>query len=338
MTRGKIHDYLGMRFDFSEPGKVKVDMIDYVKEMLDDFSESFKPTDSAPSPAADNLFAAGDSRTLDTERAEEFHTFVAKGLWASKRARPDINPAVAVLCTRVKQPTLHDWKKLKRLMLFLNGTKDDKLILSADDLHVMKWHADCPFAVHPDFKSHTGGDMTFGQGCPITKSAKQKLNTSSRTEGELVAANDMATMILWTKLFMEAQGYEIRKNILFQDNKSTILLENNGKRSSSQRTRAFNIRYFFLIDQIEQGNMSVEYCPTGEMLADYLTKPLQGQLFKKFRRRIMGHDFVPSFVTTGVCWRSQFNGRLTDSSLSNPPPKQPATSSSNSLQPKLTVF
>ena len=269
-------------------------MIDYVKEMLEDFSESFKPTDGAPSPAADDLFAAGDNRKLDTERADEFHTFVAKGLWASKRARPDLNPAIAVLCTRVKQPTLKDWNKLRRVMLFLNGIRDDKLILSADDLHVIKWFADCSFAVHPDFKSHTGGLMTFGQGCPINKSAKQKLNTRSSTEGELVAANDMATMILWTKLFMEAQGHEIKQNILFQDNKSTILLENNGKRSSSQRTRAFNIRYFFLTDQIEQGNMSVKYCPTTEMLADYLTKPLQGKLFDKFRQRIMGYDFVPT--------------------------------------------
>jgi hypothetical protein len=56
-----------------------------------------------------------------------------------------------------------------------------------------------------------------------------------------VAANDMATMIPWTKLFMEAQGCKIKKNILFHDNKSTILLENNSKRSSSQRTRAFNM-------------------------------------------------------------------------------------------------
>ena len=294
VTRGKIHDYLGMRFDFSEDSKVKIDMIDYVKEMLEDFSESFKPTDGAPSPAADDLFAAGDDRKLDTERADEFHTFVAKGLWASKRARPDLNPAIAVLCTRVKQPTSKDWNKLRRMMLFLNGTRDDKLILSADDLHVIKWFADCSFAVHPDFKSHTGGLMTFGQGCPINKSAKQKLNTRSSTEGELVAANDMATMILWTKLFMEAQGYEIKQNILFQDNKSTILLENNGKRSSSQRKCTFNIRYFFLTDQIEQGNMSVKYCPTTEMLADYLTKPLQGRLFDKFRRRIMGYDFVPT--------------------------------------------
>jgi hypothetical protein len=181
VTRGKILDYLGMRFDFSEPGKVKVDMIDYVKEMLDDFSEDFKPTDSAPSPAAEDSFAIGNSKKLDTERANEFHTFIAKGLWASKRARPDINPTIAVLCTWVKQPNLDDRKKLKRLMLFLNDMKNDKLILSADDLHVIKWFADSTFSVHPDFKSHIGCSMTFGQGSPINKSAKQKLNTRSST-------------------------------------------------------------------------------------------------------------------------------------------------------------
>ena len=88
---------------------------------------------------------------------------------------------------------------------------------------------------------------------------------------------------------MEAQGYEIEKNILFQDNKSTILLERNGKKSSSKRTRALNIRYFFLTDQIQKGNLSVEYLPTTEMVADYFSKPLQGKLFQKFKKAIMGH-------------------------------------------------
>jgi hypothetical protein len=88
---------------------------------------------------------------------------------------------------------------------------------------------------------------------------------------------------------MEAQGYAIEKNILYQDNKSTILLERNGKKSSSKRTRALNIRYFFLTDQIQKGNLLVEYCPTTEMDADYFSKPLQGKLFQKFRKSIMGH-------------------------------------------------
>ena len=148
---------------------------------------------------------------------------------------------------------------------------------------------DASFAVHPDFKSHTGGGMTYGTGMPITKSRKQKLNTQSSTEVELVGADDMATMILWTKLFMEAQGYKLKKNILYQDNKSTILLENNGKQSSSKRIWALNICYFFLTDQIKKGNLTMEYCLTLEMIGDFMSKPLQGKLFKKFKKVIMGH-------------------------------------------------
>ena len=124
---------------------------------------------------------------------------------------------------------------------------------------------------------------------PITISRKQKLNTKSSTESELVGVDDISTMILWTKLFMEAQGYDIQKNILYQDNKSAIILENNGKRSSSKRTQVFNIHYFFLTDQIQKGNLNVEYCPTKSMIADYMSKPLQGSLFKRFKKEIMGH-------------------------------------------------
>ena len=131
--------------------------------------------------------------------------------------------------------------------------------------------------------------MSYGTGTPITKSQKQKLNTRSSTEAELVGADDASGSILWTKSFVEAQGYKVKKNILNQDNKSTILLLENGKKSSSKRTRAINIRYFFLTDQIEKGNLNVEHCPTTEMIGDFFTKPLQGKLFTKLRNQIMGY-------------------------------------------------
>ena len=300
-TRGKIHDYLGMTFDFSEPGKVHVDMIDYIEKMVDSFPLEFTPEDTAPTPAAEDLFAQGDGGPVARNIAEDFHTWVAKGLFACKRARPDIHTAVAALCTRVKSPTVDDCMKLVRLLKYCNGTRGDKLTLSADNLHVLKWYVDAAFAVHPDFKSHTGGVMTYGSGAIQSMSRKQKLNTRSSTEAELVGADDASTMILWTKLFLEAQGIEIRKNILYQDNKSTILLENNGKRSSSKRTRAFNIRYFFLTDQVEKGNLSIEYCPTGDMTADYMSKPLQGKPFKKFKAQIMGQDVSSPRVRRQEC-------------------------------------
>ena len=87
---------------------------------------------------------------------------------------------------------------------------------------------------------------------------------------------------------MEQQGYPLSKNILFQDNKSAILLENNSKRSAGKRSRALNVRYFFLTDQVKKGNLTIEYCPTDVMWADFMTKPLQGEKFRKFRDDILG--------------------------------------------------
>ena len=256
--------------------------------MLKTFPTPLKKTDTVMTPAAENLFESGKGKKLDGRRAEIFHTIVAKGLFVTKRARPDIQTTIAGLCTRVKEPVDGDWGKLERLMKYLNGTQDLKLTLCAKNLRVIKWYVDASFAVHPDFRSHTGGMMSFGGGGIQNFSIKQKLNTKSSTEAELVGADDMSVMILWTLLFMSHQGYDIEKNILNQDNKSAILLEKNGRKSAGKRSRALNIRYFFLTDQIEKGNLSVEYCPTDEMLGDFHTKPLQGAKFRKFRREIMG--------------------------------------------------
>jgi hypothetical protein len=75
---------------------------------------------------------------------------------------------------------------------------------------------------------------------------KQKLNTQSSTESEIVGANDFMPGICLTLYFMEVQGYQVQDNVLFQDNKSTILLEKNGKASSSKHMKHVNIQYFFI--------------------------------------------------------------------------------------------
>jgi hypothetical protein len=137
-------------------------------------------------------------------------------------------------------------------------------------------------------RGHTGCGLTMGIGYPIVSSTKQKLNTRSSTESELVGVDDMMPSILWTRYFLKSQGYRVNDNIIYQDNKSAMLLERNGKTSSSKRTKHINVRYFFITDRISKGEVRVEWCPTKEMVADFLTKPLQGSAFKKFRDLIMG--------------------------------------------------
>jgi hypothetical protein len=145
-------------------------------------------------------------------------------------------------------------------------------------------------------RSHTGGAMSMGTGAIYSTSKKQKLNTKSSTEAELVGVDDMLPQALWTNYFMDAQGYGV-STILNQDNQSTIKLSKNGKSSSGKGTRHINIRYFFITDRIARKEVAIQYCPTKEMVADYFTKPLQGELFYKFRDQIMG--VVPMDTISG---------------------------------------
>ena len=153
---------------------------------------------------------------------------------------------------------------------------------------MLNWFVDASFAVHANMRGHTGGCLSLGTGFPIISSTKQKLNTRSSTESELVGVDDMLPLILWSRYFLKAQGYKVSDNVVFQDNKSTMLLERNGKASSSKRTKHINVRDFFVTDRISKGEVRVEWCPTADMVADYLTKPLQGTAFKRFRDLIMG--------------------------------------------------
>ena len=102
------------------------------------------------------------------------------------------------------------------------------------------------------------------------------------TIAELIGVDDVMTLILWTPLFLEKQKYKVEKNIVYQDNKSTILLEKNGKRSSGKRMRALNIRYFYITDQVEKGHIVVEHKPYVDMLADFMSKSLQGTKYQDF--------------------------------------------------------
>ena len=86
------------------------------------------------------------------------------------------------------------------------------------------------------------------------------------------------------------QGYKIAKNVILQDNQSAILMERNGKFSCSKRTKHIDMRYFFITDRIEKQEVSVEYCPTEDMIGDFFTKPLQGAQFRKFRALILNLD------------------------------------------------
>jgi hypothetical protein len=268
VCRGKKHDYLGMELDYSQKGKVIIRMEKYIQQILEGAPEDLDGV--VNTPAAEHLFRINNQNPefLNRANADRFHTTVAKLLFLSKRGRPDIQLPVSFLCTRVKCPDTDDYKKLGRVIKYLRGTSDIALTLEYNNLHGIEWWVDASYGCHDDMRSQTGGTMTMGKGAAYATSTRQKLNTKSSTEAELVAVNDVLPQIIWTRNFLKHQGLDLHNNILYQDNRS-------------------DIRYFFIKDRIDKQEVMVEYCATEKMLADFFTKPLQGQLFNRARDLIM---------------------------------------------------
>ena len=215
----------------------------HILKAMDTFDEDISR--NAATPATSYLFKVRESPALSEARADSFHSVTAALLFISRRCRLDIHTAVGFLTTRVSYPTEDDWAKLRRVLQYLRGTIDLVLTLGGDDMITkMKSWVDVSYGVHDDCKSHTGGAISFGWGVLLTKCQKQKLNTKSSTEGEIVGLSDFLPNMIWATMFLQEQGFILKENILYQDNQSAIKIEKNGKRSSGQKQSIWIIDIF----------------------------------------------------------------------------------------------
>jgi hypothetical protein len=120
------------------------------------------------------------------ENAVKFHYYIVKLLFLCKRAWPDIHTAVGFLSTCIIKPDYDDFKKISRLMKYLQETKDLDLTLETRNVSKINWWVDASYAVHHDMQKHTDEVMIIGKGVLYATSTKQKLTTRSSTEGEIV--------------------------------------------------------------------------------------------------------------------------------------------------------
>ena len=295
IQRGNKLEYVGMVFVFNEDKTVSITMDGYLIDLLEALSDIMGEADT---PAGKNLFRVReDCVKLGEEEKEFFHSTIAKILYLGKRVRPDLLVAISFLVRRVQCPDQDDWQKMIRLVQYIRRTKDYGIRLSAETNLSVTAYIDASYAVHWDLKSHTGSIITLGKGPVYSKSGIQRLNTTSSAESELVALSDSTGQVLWTKQFLEHQGYKVGPATVYEDNQSAIRLAENG-RSNSSRTRHIAIRYFFISDRIASGEIKVEYLNTTDMIADILTKPLQGALFRRLCSLLLNWDTTSQGKTT----------------------------------------
>eukprot|EP00957_Ditylum_brightwellii_P194305 14798449-Ditylum_brightwellii.AAC.1 len=130
---------------------------------MEDLGEELDITVSTSAPS-DLYDVNKECEKLDEKRAEVFHSITSKTLFITKRVRPDLEPTVAFLCTRVPKSDEGDWKKLKMMLEFVKHTFDNVRIISAETLTDLYTWIDAAYDVHPSMRNQTGGAMSFGVG------------------------------------------------------------------------------------------------------------------------------------------------------------------------------
>jgi hypothetical protein len=192
------------------------------------------------------------------------------------------------------------------------------LTLFEDSLTTLHWYIDASHQTHDDYKGHTGSILTFGKGAITSSSTKHKIPSKSSTENEIIGLHDRASDILWTRNFLEAQGYTITMNktgyilwtrnfleaqgftitdnIVFQHNMSTLSLAKNGYVSSSKWTKHIKATYFFIHHYHNSQELDLQYCPTELMWADILTL---GAALENFLSK---QCFQMVFVVSALLW------------------------------------
>ena len=286
LSHGPIINYLGMAIDMTTPGKAMITTKGYADEIV----KVSGVHGSARSPATEGLFETREDAVTVSEPVRVwFHKVVAMVLYLAKRTKPECLVSVAYLATRVNKCTADDVEKLQRLIRYIHTTRDSGVVLmpGAGGISV-RLFVDASYGVHSDGRSHTGSCVVIGDvGAVHCRSSKQLIVTKSSTEAELVGLSDSANQSIYIRTFLVAQGYKMGPVTIYQDNQSCMALVERG-RSGAERTRHIQIRYFWVKERVDTGEVRVEYLRSEDMYANVLTKPLQGSQFLRERDSLTG--------------------------------------------------
>lgn len=232
-------------------------------------------------PYDQNLFRETDEAKLSDDT--KFRSKLMEVAYLG-RTRMDIKVPVGYLCTKMQKPTVGDWRKLNKVLKYINATKTIKLRIKPQDVH-LRGIADSSHGPYQDGKSNSGIIVTIGHpNAPIiAKSAKQKSVANSSTTAELIAFSSTLEEIMWSKNMMEELGFKQETIVIEQDNTSPMKLIEKGP-TSAGRTKWINVKQFWVSEHLQNGTIKLQY--VSDLLADGLTKTLGKKNFLEWRAKI----------------------------------------------------
>ena len=279
-------EFLGMRIARENDGSININMDKYTKEAV--VWSNVNGTSKTPHDG--NLFKIDESSPMLKEsESKKFHSGVAKLLYLAKRVRPEILVSISFLSSRVLHSTVEDESKLRKVFKYLNNNEKISINYTGGGNNQIIAYGDAAYLVHQDCESRTGTVLMMNDGIILGRSSKQKLISKSSTEAELIANAETMTDIVICMNFLDNQ--EITQNSIkcYTDNVSiTHILK---KYTNQYRnTKHINHKYFYTKQFIDTGQVELLWKSNSYIIADLLTKPVLGSLFKELRKIMLKID------------------------------------------------
>ena len=279
---GEVHYCLGIQVERDKENKrMKLHQAQYLTNLLEKFGmQDCKPA-ATPVDQSTKLLP-NEGEPVDKEK---YQALIGGLTYAVTATRPDLAQALGTVNQFCSNPGHEHWKAAKRILRYIKGTIDYGITFDGNEETDVKLqgYVDADWGSNPNGrKSQSGYLFTICGGVISWASKKQSVVALSSTEAEYIAASLASQEAVWLRsLLGDISFVQEEPTVIKEDNQGTIALSRNPK--YHPRTKHIDIKYHFIRDKVEKKDFVLEYCPTEQMLADLLTKPLGKTLFQRLR-------------------------------------------------------
>ena len=281
---GEIHWLLGFAVKRDrEKRTISLSQSSYIRGILQRYGfDHIRPVSTPMNPGL-RLSKANAPKTAEEfafMRDKPYRETVGSANYMAIGTRPDISYVVSVLSRYLDNPGPDHWAAVKHLFAYLSGTANYELVFGLEE-HSLLGYTDADGSMHEDRKAISGYAFIINGGAVSWSSKRQDIIALSTTEAEYVAATHAVKEALWLRtLISEVMGDITGPTTLYSDNQGAIALAKDHQYHA--RTKHIDIRFHFIRWIVEEGKISLIYCPTDEMVADAMTKALPSAKVKHF--------------------------------------------------------
>lgn len=288
---GELHYCLGIAIEQCEHRQsLLIHQSLFIQKILAKYKMSEANTVATPADLSVRLVKNdGLSKPVDQGH---YQAMVGSLLYAAIATRPDIAQAVGVVAKFSSNPDSSHLTAVKRIYRYLKGSVNLGLRYTKQVDGQLITYSDADWAGDHDNRHSTTGNLHMMAEAAIGwLSKKQRVVALSTSEAEYIALSTAAQETIWLRrLLKDLNAGQSTPTTIMEDNQGAIAIAQNPV--SHNRTKHIDIRYHFIRETVQSGEIRLHYCPTKDMIADLLTKPLSRQVFELLRSNMGMADHV----------------------------------------------